>query len=638
MKADLVREPIDLAHEAPFCLGSTEVVPSSCEVAWGGSRETLQPRVMQVLVCLVARRGTVVSHDDLVATCWGGRIVGDDAIHRCIGRLRRLAGSTGSFTIETIPRIGYRLDVPPASGSRPKSRAWRIAILALVFMLAVLAALAWRLWTEPSVGPRVQVLALQSAGGRDADLFAGALQENVMGVLTQTGIPIVSDPGGTSRAASRKADMVLRGSVVQSGASLEVRIFLEDVKSGLILWSGRFQRSSAGMASLADEVAVAATETVYTVLEPNQQKGLTLDPTTLALLIRGADLVRSPQFLHEGEPRQIFEQIVARAPNFAGGHGVLAVSLSGEARRRDPASRAAVLARATDEAKIAIRIDPHAAGSAYDALSLIQRTREPRRILDAENIVLDGLNNSPDYPFLVMRECRLLAEVGRIQESLSYCQRALALRPLAGPIGYSYARALQVGGRHDLAMEAIERAARFNPDHRGTRLARFQIIAFDGNPGRGEALLRDPAMRPGDLSEAEVAGQLAYLHARKTGQPSDRDRAARAIRSAIAAGGSNIDIAVMALTVLGRLDDAFDLLRLPALDRVLYGSGASFLLDPSTAPLRADPRFWHVAAEIGLSQYWVARDKWPDLCGVEIELSKCKTEARGSFALDEGRR
>lgn len=66
---------------------------------------------MQVLVVLAGARGEVVSRDELVRRCWDGRIVGDDAINRVIARLRRLGDgpAQGSFAIETIVKVGYRL-------------------------------------------------------------------------------------------------------------------------------------------------------------------------------------------------------------------------------------------------------------------------------------------------------------------------------------------------------------------------------------------------------------------------------------------------------------------------------------------------------------------------------------------------
>lgn len=104
---------IDLAHSPDFALGAMVVRPSSRMLEHGSNREVLEPRVMQVLVALVQARGAVVSRDDLVRRCWDGRAVSEDAINRCIARLRRIAeaDALGHFTIDTIPRVGYRLIV-----------------------------------------------------------------------------------------------------------------------------------------------------------------------------------------------------------------------------------------------------------------------------------------------------------------------------------------------------------------------------------------------------------------------------------------------------------------------------------------------------------------------------------------------
>lgn len=77
---------------------------------------------MQVLVALVEADGAVLSRDDLIQRCWQGRVVGDDAINRCIGQLRRVAKSCDEpcFTIECIPRVGYRLLVAPLQTQPPR--------------------------------------------------------------------------------------------------------------------------------------------------------------------------------------------------------------------------------------------------------------------------------------------------------------------------------------------------------------------------------------------------------------------------------------------------------------------------------------------------------------------------------------
>ena len=103
---------VDLAHEPDFPLGRVEIRPSRREIAGEGLRESIEPRVMRVLVALTRANGEILSRDDLIASCWDGVIVGEDAINRCISQLRKAADASGNaFSIETIPRVGYRLKV-----------------------------------------------------------------------------------------------------------------------------------------------------------------------------------------------------------------------------------------------------------------------------------------------------------------------------------------------------------------------------------------------------------------------------------------------------------------------------------------------------------------------------------------------
>jgi DNA-binding winged helix-turn-helix (wHTH) protein len=132
---------IQLAREPHFRLGALVIKPSVLEVSAGGRRQMLEPRVMQVLVALARAGGEVVTRDDLIAACWAGRIVGEDAINRCIARLRRLGERFESgYSIETVQRVGYRLVA--AEVGEPVVRPGRSAIVrALRAAFAVAAAL-----------------------------------------------------------------------------------------------------------------------------------------------------------------------------------------------------------------------------------------------------------------------------------------------------------------------------------------------------------------------------------------------------------------------------------------------------------------------------------------------------------------
>lgn len=135
---------IVLAHEEPFRLGGIEVKPAIRSVSANGKHEIVEPRVMQVLVALARADGTVLSREDLIAMCWEGRIVGDDAINRVMSRLRRIGDGIGkrSFVVETVTRVGYRLrlagDAPTDAG--PRDRLSRRGLIGGGVGVAALAA------------------------------------------------------------------------------------------------------------------------------------------------------------------------------------------------------------------------------------------------------------------------------------------------------------------------------------------------------------------------------------------------------------------------------------------------------------------------------------------------------------------
>lgn len=120
----LLLRPIDLVAEPPFDLGSGMVHPASLEVVWPDGGCKLEPRVMQVLVALNRRRGSPLSREDLSRLCWEGRVVGDDALMRCIVKLRKVFQRDPAVEIGSIPKVGYRLRLLPvaaaAASSAPK--------------------------------------------------------------------------------------------------------------------------------------------------------------------------------------------------------------------------------------------------------------------------------------------------------------------------------------------------------------------------------------------------------------------------------------------------------------------------------------------------------------------------------------
>lgn len=151
-----------LAHEPSFTLGELRVHAATRQVERDGRCETLEPRVMQVLVALAKADGTIVTREELIDRCWEGRIVSDDAINRVLSRIRQVAAGigNGSFTLQTIAKVGYRLRAGTGVGSsdsRPamtpaaaaQSKVSRRGLLAVAGGAALGVAGVAALWLQP---------------------------------------------------------------------------------------------------------------------------------------------------------------------------------------------------------------------------------------------------------------------------------------------------------------------------------------------------------------------------------------------------------------------------------------------------------------------------------------------------------
>jgi len=120
------------------------------QILWReGQLVPIGPKVVQTLAILVASNGQAVSKDDLIRQVWGETAVEENSLAHNISVLRKVLkeDSSGSFTIETIPRRGYRFCQAPqkavtATEAAPiagKRRLRWVFGAAVVLMTAVVA-------------------------------------------------------------------------------------------------------------------------------------------------------------------------------------------------------------------------------------------------------------------------------------------------------------------------------------------------------------------------------------------------------------------------------------------------------------------------------------------------------------------
>ncbi len=183
--------PIELAIEPPFRLRTLEVTPAALEIRRGNDVVTLEPRVMQVLVALHRAEGRVVSREELLELCWEGRIVGDDSLNRSVSQLRKALADEDGVSVDTIPRVGYRLlssvgpqdavEVPAASLSRPgiSFRAKAVASIAVVAICGLAGAIAFQSgapknWSASGIRPLTQEAGIEMFPAMSPDGLAVA--------------------------------------------------------------------------------------------------------------------------------------------------------------------------------------------------------------------------------------------------------------------------------------------------------------------------------------------------------------------------------------------------------------------------------------------------------------------------------
>lgn len=99
------------ALEAGFSLGDWRVRPAEGLISGPDGDRHVEPKVMDVLLCLSERAGEVVSHDTLIREVWADRALSDEPLFRCIAELRRSLGDSADSPqyIKTVRKRGYRL-------------------------------------------------------------------------------------------------------------------------------------------------------------------------------------------------------------------------------------------------------------------------------------------------------------------------------------------------------------------------------------------------------------------------------------------------------------------------------------------------------------------------------------------------
>jgi TolB-like protein/DNA-binding winged helix-turn-helix (wHTH) protein len=296
-----------------FQIGEWRVEPGLNTVSNNGTTAHLEPKVMEVLLCLAAQPGDPVSKEQLLRTVWPDTFVSDDVLTRSISELRRVFADDAkdSRFIQTIPKRGYRLIAPVISGngdkeapsvptpiakandrtSRQVRKLWALvgSAIPLLGLLTWWQAGAIRNWAARDNAPAIHslaVLPLQNlSGDPQQEYFADAMTEELITELSRIrALNVISRTSVMPYKQSKKslpeiarelhADAIVEGSIVRSGDRVRVTAQLIFAAKDNNIWAQVYDRDLRDVLTLQSAVATAIAQEIRVRVSPEEQARL----------------------------------------------------------------------------------------------------------------------------------------------------------------------------------------------------------------------------------------------------------------------------------------------------------------------------------------------------------------------------
>lgn len=596
MRTAAASAPIDLASTADFSLGGARVRPSARQIEAGAVVETLEPRVMQVLVLLAQSAGRTVSRDAMVERCWGGVIVGEDAIQRCIGRLRKAAEATGAFEIVTLSRVGYRLNARNTGAAPAKPER-------------LLAVLPFDNLSDDS----------------SFDYFADGVSEEILQSIARTSsIKVIGRTSsfqfrGPQKVVARivqdlGATHILDGSVRRAGQQLRVAAHLMDLADQTMLWADRFDGIVDAPFKLQDEVARSAIQAlagVFREAAPN-------NPVTGAgfdALLKLRQVLNNSSF--GGDDQAVIAAVEKLTPNSADAWGIIAKVRASQRWTAAPAREAELREAARESAEHALQLDANC-GAAHKALFMLEPPAG--RFLAQESRLERARAANPEDSELLWSLYFHYLAVGRLKRSAQMAEEAYRADPLR-PLGViAYANSLYTAGLPEQSLALMQHAVDRWPTDATAFAITVWTAAVEGKHDFARGLLQGDwrsryAGRSYPMMERAVHAAEGIL----TDPAQLLQQTQARLEQAVQAGQVEISLTGL-LAYLGMdLDALYDLVDRMPVEQLrepghLLGplDGLSHLFLRVNSRLRTSVRFVHLCRRLGLVDYWRASGEWPD--------------------------
>ena len=571
------------------------------QVLDGGQRVALGSKALALLSVLAEAEGALVTKDELMAAVWPGVIIEENAIQVHVAALRKAMG-VAADRLTTVRGVGYRLETGECATANG-STAMPVAV------------------PESTIVPVLAVLPFNNLSS-DAEMnyFSDGVSEEILGRLTRgSKLRLVGRTSSFQFRGSEKAGAaallgashVLDGSVQRANGRVRISAHLIESATQANLWSDHYDRGLEDIFAVQDEISEAIAEALNSAFFPIPMGPIS--PAVYDLYLRAKARVTSVPLMERNIAS--LEKVTEMAPEFAAGWGTLAYRRA-ELMMHSPYQERPVL-RAIVKRDMARcqALDPgypDAMAAGWVVISPFGAFQEQDDALSS-NVVADR-----DHVDFLTARAYFLECVGRGREAAKLAGEAMALDSLNPFAVGMRGQALWRAGEFAEGRAVMEYVREQWPDSHHTVAVLIQACVHAGDWAAVDRLIEPARLALYPLREH--VGVIPFARVMRNPSPRNRRNMWDAIRRrAESSGHIDAQVAVIAAEI-GFVDEVYDLL-----DRARLGPGGSpqdvmgthayrsLLLFPKAyAALRSDPRFVQICSRVGLADYWLASQNWPD--------------------------
>ncbi|HUQ09985.1 MAG TPA: winged helix-turn-helix domain-containing protein [Steroidobacteraceae bacterium] len=265
-----------------FRIGDSLIEPRLNRIVRDGHEVRLEPRVMDVLVCLAERAEEVVSRDALNRQVWANVVVTDQAVTNCISELRHHLGDNrpAQRIIETISKRGYKLAAPvhlvrpelspasdPSPAPPPSPRGPGPGVtLGGALLITLAAAIAGWWWWKADAAPNLTSIAVlrfeNAAGDASLDYLSLALPDEIATLLTKSpGIAVrpfgyVDGKDPLARAHERGVGHIVTGRFYrEKDGQLSLAVEAQHVAQERVVWRTRITAPAGDLVAMRNRIS-----------------------------------------------------------------------------------------------------------------------------------------------------------------------------------------------------------------------------------------------------------------------------------------------------------------------------------------------------------------------------------------------